>query len=127
MAQIYGVLYCSDQPMMQDEVAQKLGASVGSVSQGLKLLSTIGAVNRHSIPGQRQSHYAAERSMRRLLGYFLDAQIRPKLNSGRHRLEAIQQTVPKDDKSAQQKIKSLLEWQQKADKALPMIITLFGK
>jgi len=127
IAMIYGALYCSDDPMLQEEICRKLAISSGSASQGLKLLGNLGAVHRQSPVGQRQSVYTAERSMRRLLAYFIDAQLRPRLNTGRERLERISEEVSEDDVSARQKIDTLMQWQKKADRALPVISTLFGK
>jgi DNA-binding transcriptional regulator GbsR (MarR family) len=127
MAQIYGVLYCGEEPMLQEEIVQRLGISTGSASQGLRVLSSLGAVHRQSRVGQRQSVYLPERSVRRLLAYFIDAQLRPKLNSGRERLESIADRLPDDDKNAREKVDNLLTWQRKADRALPLITGLLGK
>jgi len=126
-AMIYGVLYCSDEDLLQEEIGRRLGISVGSASQGLKVLTTIGAVHRLSQPGQRQSAYSPERSMRRLLAYFIDAQMRPRLNAGQEKLKTIEENIPADNLNARQKVRTLIEWQRKADKALPIISTLFGK
>lgn len=126
-AMIYGALYCSEDALAQEDICKKLGISSGSASQGLKLLTTLGAAHRQSKVGSRVSVYKAERSMRRLLGYFIDAQLRPKLNSGRERLEQISENITEDDPLAVQRIDTLLQWQKKADKALPLISALFGK
>jgi len=127
VAQIYGVLYLSDDPLMQEDIAAKLQISIGSASQGVRFLVNIGAAHKQSVPGLRQAVFTAERSMRRLLSYFIDVQLRPKLNSGRERLQAIQSEIPEGDPSAQKKIDTLLQWQKKAEKALPIISTIFGK
>ncbi|WFB36557.1 hypothetical protein P3T73_02130 [Kiritimatiellota bacterium B12222] len=125
-AMIYGILYCAEEPMLQEEICQKLSISTGSASQGLKLLSTMGAVHKQNVPGQRQSSYKAEYSMRRLLAYVVDAQLRPKLRNGKERLSQIQSEIPKENTHAQQRIHTLMTWQKKADRALPVISTLFG-
>jgi DNA-binding transcriptional regulator GbsR (MarR family) len=127
IAMIYGVLYCSDTPLYQEEICQRLEISAGSASQGLRLLTSIGTVHRQSPVGQRQSVYTAERSMRRLLGYFIDVQLRPRLKTGRERLEQIQADIPEEDDVARTKIGVLLDWQRKADRALPLVSTLFTK
>ena len=126
-AMIYGLLYCADDALLQEEISTRLGISTGSASQGLKLLVSLGGVQRQSKVGQRHYVYTAERSMRRLLGYFIDAQLRPKLNAGGDRLQQIADSISEDDDLAQQRIDTLLNWQKKADKALPMISKLFGK
>jgi hypothetical protein len=65
--------------------------------------------------------------MRRLLAYFIDAQMRPRLNAGQEKLKTIEENIPADNLSARHKVRTLIEWQRKADKALPIISTLFGK
>lgn len=127
MAMIYGLLYCSEEPLLQEEICRRLVISAGSASQGLRLLNSLGAVHRQSQPGQRQSSYRAELSMRRLLAYFIDAQLRPRLNSGGERLRQIHADLAEDQLHARQKVETLTNWQRKADRALPVISTLFGK
>ncbi len=127
MALIYGILYCSDEPLLQDEICQKLGISTGSASQGLRLLNSLGAVHRQSPLGQRQSVYSAERSVRRLFSTFIDTQFKPKLSLGRERLEDILAAIPEDDASARQKIETLMSWQKKSERALPLVTGLLGK
>lgn len=127
IAMIYGVLYCSDEPLYQEDICRRLEISAGSASQGLRLLTSLGTVHRQSPVGQRQSVYTAERSMRRLLGYFIDVQLRPRLSTGRERLEQILHDIPEEDDVARNKINVLLDWQHKADRALPLISTLFTR
>ena len=99
-AQIYGVLYCAEEVMMQEEILLRLGISSGSASQGLRMLTGVGAVKRQSVPGQRQSIFIPERSMRRLLTHLMDAQLRPRLISGKTRLEEILDQVPEENSVA---------------------------
>jgi len=127
MAMIYGILYCADEPLLQDDISRKLGISTGSASQGLKVLNSLGAVHRQSPVGQRQSVYTAERSVRRLVSTFIDTQFRPKLSLGRERLEDILSSIPEEDTSARQKIETLMSWQKKSERALPLVTGLLGK
>jgi DNA-binding transcriptional regulator GbsR (MarR family) len=123
-ARIYGWLYCSDDGRSQEELCSGLDISAGSASQGLRLLLRLGAVHRQSPEGQRLSLYTAERSMRRLVGTFLDQQLRPGLEDGRNRLEALKAQA--ESESAEQKIDGLLTWQKKAEKLLPLASTVLG-
>lgn len=127
MACIYGLLYCTDEALSQEEIAEQLVISAGSASQGLRLLHNLGAVHRHNPIGERLTRYSPERSMRHLLGHLINAQLRPRLNGGGERLQQIISTLPKGDHHARQKVSTLIEWQKKADRALPLISTLFGK
>ncbi|MBC2595619.1 hypothetical protein H5P28_15230 [Ruficoccus amylovorans] len=121
VAQIYGVLFCADGPLTQEEIGQKLQISAGSASQGLRLLVDMGAAHRQSIPGQRGNQFTPERSMRRLLGYFLDAKMRPRMRTGKERLESLRDRLPADNMLARKRLESLLQWQNKASKLLPVI------
>lgn len=126
-AQIYGILYCAEEGMMQEEIISRLGISTGSASQGLRTLTGMGAVQRQSVPGQRQSLFVPERSMRRLATHMMDAQLRPRLISGKSRLEQILDQVPEEKDQARDKIHSLLTWQRKAERAMPMISVLLNR
>lgn len=125
-ARIYGLLYCAETPMMQEDISTRLGISTGSASQGLKLLQQLGAVHRNVRPGQRQSEYTAELSVRRLINHFIDIQLRPKLSSGRDRLKALAKELPADNPHARQRIQTLQSWQSKASTALPLAARLLG-
>ena len=124
-AMIYGTLYCAEAPMLQEEICNRLGISTGSASQGLKLLQSLGAVHRKFPPGQRHSLYTAELSMRRLLGYFFNAHLGPKLGNGKERLESLRQSLAADETHAQQRIQTLQNWQKKVENALPLASALF--
>ncbi|MCC5849944.1 MAG: hypothetical protein JJU29_17800 [Verrucomicrobia bacterium] len=124
-AMIYGTLYCAEEPMLQEEIGNRLGISAGSASQGLKLLQSLGAVHRQFPPGQRHSLYTAELSMRRLLSYFFNAHLGPKLSNGKERIESILEELPDDADHARQRIKTLESWQKKVEQALPLASALF--
>lgn len=121
VAQIYGVLFCADEPLMQEEISQKLKISAGSASQGLRLLTEIGAAHRQSIPGQRGNQFVPERSMRRLIGYFIEVKMRPRIRTGKERLKTLQSEVPADNRLAHKRLASLLQWESKASRLLPVV------
>jgi HTH-type transcriptional regulator, glycine betaine synthesis regulator len=125
-AMIYGTLYCAEKSMLQEEIANRLQISAGSASQGLKLLQGLGAVQRQSPIGQRQSYYSAERSMRRLVGSVVDSQLRPKLRSGKERLERLAASVSPEETHALQRIQTLQTWQRKVERGMPFLSKIFG-
>lgn len=127
IAQIYGILFCDDKPMTQEEVSQRLGISTGSASQGLRFLVQIGAVRRQTIPGQRQGLFVPERSTRRLLGFMLEQQVHPSLTYGQERLEGLMETLPTREARARKRVDSVLQWQRKAARLLPFIQRLAGR
>jgi len=126
-ALIYGTLYCSETPLLQEDLCTRLGISTGSASQGLKLLQSIGAVQRQSPPGQRHSHYTAELSLRRWIGTFLDSHLRPRLQNNRSLLNDLGQNLDPDAAHARQRIQALQSWQQKVESILPLVSGLLGK
>ena len=125
-ARIFGTLYCAEAPMMQEEISSRLGISAGSASQGLKLLQQLGAVHRAFPEGQRQSVYTAELSVRRLIGHFIEVQLRPKLENGKTSLHALSLQVPPENAHARHRVQTLINWQAKAAAALPLAARLFG-
>ena len=67
VGEIYGLLFCAESPLTFDDLAERLGISRGSVSQGLKFLRQLGAVKVHYVAGSRKDHYQPELSMKRLV------------------------------------------------------------
>lgn len=126
VAQIYSVLFCAEAAMTQEEICHKLQISIGSTSQGLRLLTDIGAVYRQSVPGQRGNLFVPERSMRKLLIYFIDVKVRPRMSTSKERLTALRGTLTTEDKLACSRLDTLLAWQNKAEKILPFVSKVLG-
>src|SRR5262245_15236674 len=59
LAEIYGLLFISAQPLSMDDLIARLQLSKGSASQGLKFLRALGAVRMVYIAGDRRVHYEA--------------------------------------------------------------------
>lgn len=51
------LLFAEDETVTAGELADRLGASPGSVSSSLKLLAPMGLVERAPVPGSRREHY----------------------------------------------------------------------
>src|SRR2546421_3286977 len=64
LAEIYGLLFISAQPLAMDDLIERLGMSKGSASQGLKFLHNLGAVRTVYVPGDRRTHYEAVAELR---------------------------------------------------------------
>ena len=71
VGEIYGLLYFTPNPLTMEQIAKRLGISIGSASQGLKSLRSLKAVRTNYIPGDRRDHYLAEREFRRLFSTFI--------------------------------------------------------
>ena len=75
VAEIYGLLFVSPQPLNQDDLINRINLSKGSASQGLRYLLDLGAVRTVYIPGDRRAHYEAVAELRNLVSRFLQQQV----------------------------------------------------
>lgn len=123
VAQIYGLLFCRENPMPMDDIVEELRISKGSASQGLKTLRQIGAVKVVFVLGDRRDHFIAETKLRQLVSGFLADQVEPHLKSGRQRLEHLETLMKKEGagKHAVDRLKLLKAWHDKASKVIPFI------
>jgi DNA-binding transcriptional regulator GbsR (MarR family) len=131
MGEIYGLLFCAHTPLAFDDLAERLGISRGSVSQGLKFLRQLGAVKVQYVAGSRKDHYAAELSIRRLVSGFVSDQFSPHLESGTERLEAISVLIELESDPvlrahATQRIGTLRTWQRRMQQLLPIVMAALG-
>ena len=131
VGEIYGVLYCAERPLTFDDQVERLGISKGSVSQGLKLLRQFGAVKVQYIAGSRKDHYAPELSIKRLMRGFIQDQFNPHLQSGASRIEGIRDLVDAEQnpalrEHARERLGTLISWQARMVKLLPVITAVLG-
>ena len=130
LGEIYGLLYSSEEPLAFDDLVTRLDLSKGSVSEGLRLLRSLGAVNLVPIDGSRKDHFTAEISLRRLAGGYLRDRIEPYLRGGESRIEAllrVRDTEASRSDFQQKRINQLLSWHRFFSKVLPVFKTLAGK
>ena len=131
VGEIYGFLFCAQSPQTFDALAERLGISRGSVSQGLKFLRQLGAVKVHAVAGSRKDHYQPELSMKRLVHGFVRDQFTPHLESGGDRLDEITALIesepnPEVRTHAAQRINTLRTWQGRMQKLMPIIMAALG-
>ena len=96
VGEIYGLLYFSTEPMPMDMIAARLGISIGSASQGLRTLRSLKAVKVTYVLGDRRDHYLAESEFRHLLSTFIKEAIMPHLESGKSRIERMEEILGRD-------------------------------
>ncbi|MEQ2007240.1 MAG: hypothetical protein ABMA26_10630 [Limisphaerales bacterium] len=131
VGQIYGLLYISSVPLSLDDIADRLGISMGSASQGLKFLRTTGAVRLCDGISTRRDHYEAETGLRALATGFLKEQIEPHVESGQDRLDRLKRLAGTASASERahilQRVKQLENWHRRAAGLLPLLIRFLGK
>ena len=130
--QIYGLLFCRDQPLAMDEVMELLQISKGSASQGLRALRQLGAVSSVFAPGDRRERYMAESRLRKLVGGFLREQADPHLEKGTARLKQIESLVNDIEdvgarKRGVRRHEILSGWHRQMSRLLPWVKMIVGK
>jgi HTH-type transcriptional regulator, glycine betaine synthesis regulator len=130
-AEIYGLLFISPQPLAMDDLCDRLDISKGSVSQGLKFLRDIGAVNEVEIAEDRRTHYEAVAELRHLAGRFLRDQIGPRLAGSEERLKRLATAMsglPAGERAhVNSRVTMLQSWNKNTRRVLPLAIKLLGE
>jgi HTH-type transcriptional regulator, glycine betaine synthesis regulator len=127
VAEIYGLLFVSATPLALDAIMERLQISKGSVSQGLKLLRSLGAVKPAYVGGDRRDHYIAETELKKLVAGFIRGEVQPKIESGEARLSRLQSLVleSKGDESLtsfyQTRVGKLSQWHHRSREFLPLL------
>lgn len=132
LGEIYGLLYISTSPLSLDDLVRLLGISKGSASQGLRTLRTLGAVRETSGTTDRRTYYEAAVELKRLVGGFIREQIRPHLDSGKSKLEKLQETADLSDDPTERefftdRIERLEAWIKRGGQVLPLLQKILGQ
>jgi DNA-binding transcriptional regulator GbsR (MarR family) len=130
IGEIYGLLFSTQEPLSLDDVQQRLRLSRGSVSEGLRWLRSLGAVNQVNLPGVRKEHFTAETSLRKLASGYLRDRIDPHLENGPTRLSTLESTIDPASSSApfeKSRLGQITGWYRFFGKALPLVKALAGK
>ena len=132
IGEIYGLLFLARTPLALDDFVARLGISKGSVSQGLKLLRTLGAIVEVEGPDQRRTYFQADLNLKRLVGGFIREQVRPHLKSGDEKLKEIAEVIEKeedeDDRAFyQDRLGKLDRWSKQARLLLPLLQRVLGE
>ena len=130
--QIYGLLFCRDQPLAMGEVMQLLQISKGSASQGLRALRQLGAVSSTFSAGDRKERFHAEIRLRKLVGGFLREQADPHLDKGVARLKQLKELLDRleDQDSLKRGMRRhdiLSVWHRQMSRLLPWVKMIVGK
>jgi HTH-type transcriptional regulator, glycine betaine synthesis regulator len=133
VGEIFGLLFASADPVAFDEVVARLGISKGSASQGLRLLTQIGAVSQVYVHGDRRTFYLAETRMRQLFSKALQESLRPHLEGNNRLVGLLEETIEENAASLgpavdhyRSRASSLRVWNEKALVLLPLLDKLFS-
>ena len=130
VAEIYGLLFVSPEPLPLDGIVDRLRISKGSVSQGLKLLRAFGGVKTTYVAGDRRDHYVAEIELKMLVAGFMRGEIQPRLENGKQRLvhvEEIQEQLNAEDRRKNfygVRVRKLKQWHDRSQGLLPLLSSM---
>jgi DNA-binding transcriptional regulator GbsR (MarR family) len=130
VAEIYGLLFVSHQPLTLDDLVERLNLSKGSGSQGLKYLQDLGAVRTVYVAGERRTHFEANTELRSLAGSFLRKQVLTHFDDSDTRLDRItaaaQQLNGEPRKHALARVKKLKGWEKNGRRLMPLVLKILG-
>ena len=133
MGEIYGLLFISQEPLALDDLAQRLGISKGSVSQGLRALKVLGAVREAVGADERRMYFESAVDLKRLVGGFIREQIRPHLDSGKEKIGRLKEAVRVEDDDAcrreflTERLGRVEHWICSSRRVLPVLQQLLGE
>ncbi len=125
VGEIYGVLFVASRPLAMDEIIDRLGLSLGAVSQGLKMLRQFGAVQVSYRPGVRKDYYIASGELSRLAVSCLEEEILPRMSAATERIDRLQpllESLPAEDRQLPaERLVRLRYWLQRGQEAFPLL------
>ncbi len=125
LAVIYGICFASAEPLSPAEIRARVDLSAGSLSQGLRFLTGLGALIEVSVPTERAARYAPDIELRKLLIHYLERRVEAQLDAGQTRLKAMKASVPKipgkSGKVLKARVESLSGWHRKSRALLPLL------
>jgi HTH-type transcriptional regulator, glycine betaine synthesis regulator len=136
VAAIYGICFASPDPLSLADIDERLDISIGSISQGLRVLREVGALRVVEGGGQRteggpirhddrRDYYEPDLELRKLIDQWIEGRLQKQLSSGRNRLQAIARAVPAgrngSAKLLRARLKALQTWHDKARGVMPIV------
>ena len=136
LGEIYGLLFATPYPLSFQDIQDRLDLSKGSVSQGLRFLRSIGAIQPVVVPEDRREYFEPVVELRALVGGILQEKINPQLAEWGVRAKALKikdfrlpassQLTANSSKLIETRIDKLKTWQKRANTVLPMVGKLLG-
>lgn len=130
VAEIYGLLFISGNPLAMDDLIARLNLAKGTVSQGLRFLNKAGAIKMVYVPGSRRVHYESVAELRKLITRFLKDQIVPQLESSQEQMDRIADRVkrlpPEERARLNSRVTTLQGWGKQSRRFVPIMIKMLG-
>ncbi len=134
LGEIYGLLFATPQPLVFQDIADRLRLSKGSVSQGLRFLRSVGAIKPVVVPGDRREFFEPVVELRALVSGFLRERLNPQLEEWGARAKALKVSDFSRPENAASghletisgRLDKLKTWQKRANTVLPMVGKLLG-
>ena len=124
---IYGILFAAREPLSMDDIAEQLSISKGSVSQGLRALEELGAVQKNT--DGRSGQYSAKMELKTLISGFVKSRLIPRLDASRERLTILRGDIPKmtpgEANEAAWRLARVAQWHERAAQFLPIAEKVF--
>ncbi len=126
IGEIYGLLFVSSEALSMEDLMTRLNLSLGSASQGLRVLRSLGAVKVVYEPGDRRDFYTADLELSKFATVFLKEKVLPHLERAAVRLERMEKLaadLPEGRrKAARIRIEQLRHWVEKGNSLLPWVM-----
>lgn len=129
VAAIYGVCFASAEPLSFVDLNERLDISMGSISQGVRVLRDVGAlkvVGNHD----RREYFAPDLELRKLASHFIEQRLEKQIKAGKNRLQSMKAALPagptssaKDLKELKARLKYLESWHDKGRALVPLVKT----
>lgn len=143
VAAIYGVCFASPEPLSLADIDQRLDISIGSISQGLRVLREVGALRVAEVGGQkaeggrrtaeggasrfddRRDYYEPDMELRKLASRFIEERLEKQLKAGKGRLQSIRAAIPPDRNGSAKELKARLRylesWHDQGKALVPLV------
>lgn len=130
MGEIYGLIFASSEPLLFSDIERKLRLSKGTVSQGLRSLRELGAVQGVGGEGERRERWVATIELRKLIGTILRERLVPYLERQDQRLAHAEALLGQSESAGlspaalttlRNRLDKLVTWQSRARTVLPLI------
>jgi DNA-binding transcriptional regulator GbsR (MarR family) len=124
LAIIYGVCFASAEPLSPAEIRARVDLSAGTLSQGIRFLTGLGALREASVPGERAARYEPDVGLRKLLLHYLEDRVEAQLDAGHARLKTLKGCVPgrgAHAKLLRSRVAALTGWHSKSRALIPLV------